>query len=76
MRNNLSGTGIAIVTPFLDGGGVDFIGLEKLLNHIIEGGVYYIVVLGTTGESVVLSADEKIAVTNFVKETVNVENHW
>ena len=71
MRHNLSGTGIAIVTPFLEGGGVDFIGLEKLLNHIIEGGVDYIVVLGTTGESVVLSTDEKIAVTNFVKETVN-----
>ena len=55
----------------MDGGGVDFIGLEKLINHIIEGGVDYIVVLGTTGESVVLSTDEKIAVTNFVKETVN-----
>lgn len=70
MLHNLSGTGIAIVTPFLDEGGVDFIGLEKLLNHIIEGDVDYIVVLGTTGESVALSTDEKIAVTNFVKETV------
>ena len=71
MRHNLHGTGIAIVTPFLEGGGVDFIGLEKILNHIIEGGVDYIVVLGTTGESVVLSADEKKAVTNFVNETVD-----
>ena len=71
MRHNLHGTGIAIVTPFLEKGGVDFIGLEKILNHIIEGGVDYIVVLGTTGESVVLSADEKKAVTNFVNETVD-----
>tara|TARA_B100000683_G_scaffold73624_1_gene72319 strand:- start:16202 stop:17077 length:876 start_codon:yes stop_codon:yes gene_type:complete len=71
MRHNLNGTGIAIVTPFLERGGVDFIGLEKILNHIIEGGVDYIVVLGTTGESVVLSADEKKAVTNFVNETVD-----
>ena len=71
MRHNLTGTGIAIVTPFLEEGGVDFIGLEKLLNHNIEGGVDYIVVLGTTGESAVLSADEKIAITNFVKETVD-----
>ena len=71
MRHNLHGTGIAIVTPFLERGGVDFIGLEKILNHIIEGGVDYIVVLGTTGESVVLSADEKKAVTNFVNETVD-----
>ena len=71
MSHNLHGTGIAIVTPFLEGGGVDFIGLEKILNHIIEGGVDYIVVLGTTGESVVLSADEKKAVANFVNETVD-----
>ena len=71
MHHNLSGTGIAIVTPFLESGRVDFIGLEKLLNHIIGGGVDYIVVLGTTGESVVLSADEKIAVANFVKEKVD-----
>lgn len=71
MHHKLSGTGIAIVTPFLDGGGVDFIGLEKLLNHIIEGGIDYIVVLGTTGESAVLSIDETIAVTNFVKEAVD-----
>ena len=48
MRHKLSGTGIAIVTPFLEGGEVDFIGLEKILNHIIEGSVDYIVVLGTT----------------------------
>ena len=71
MRHKFSGTGIAIVTPFLADGGVDFQGLEKLLNHIIEGGVDYVVVLGTTGESVVLSSDEKIAVTNFVKEVVD-----
>ena len=71
MLHKFSGTGIAIVTPFLDGGGVDFIGLENLLNHIIDGGVDYIVVLGTTGESVVLSAHEKMAVTNFVKEMVD-----
>jgi len=71
MHHNLRGTGIAIVTPFLESGKIDFIGLEKLLNHIIVGGVDYIVVLGTTGESVVLSADEKIAVANFVKEKVD-----
>lgn len=70
MHHKFSGTGVAIVTPFLEGGEVDFIGLERLLNHIIDGGVDYIVVLGTTGESVVLSAEEKVAVTNFVKETV------
>ena len=70
MRHNVNGTGIAIVTPFLEGGGVDFLGLEKILKHIIEGGIDYIVVLGTTGESVVLTADEKTAVTNFVTETV------
>ena len=52
MLHNLSGTGIAIVTPFLDEGRVDFIGLEKLLNHIIEGDVDYIVVSATFAYSI------------------------
>ena len=41
MRHNLTGTGIAIVTPFLDGGGVDFIGLEKLLNQFFRKYFYH-----------------------------------
>ncbi|HLO57710.1 MAG TPA: 4-hydroxy-tetrahydrodipicolinate synthase [Bacteroidales bacterium] len=60
------GTGVAIVTPFRKDGSVDFKSLGKLLDHIIKGGVNYVVALGSTGESVTLSKDEKKAVVNFV----------
>jgi 4-hydroxy-tetrahydrodipicolinate synthase len=49
--NKFYGTGIAIVTPFLADGQVDYDGLKKLINYLIDGGVEYIVSLGTTGES-------------------------
>ncbi len=56
---NLKGTGVAIVTPFKKSGQIDFDALKKLVNHLIAGKVEYIVALGTTGESVTLSKDEK-----------------
>lgn len=65
------GTGIAMVTPFLPDGQIDFNGLEKLTHHLINGGVEYLVVMGTTGESATLSKEEKLAVLN----TVIAENH-
>jgi 4-hydroxy-tetrahydrodipicolinate synthase len=70
-NNNLTGTGVAIVTPFRNDGSIDFKSLEKLLEHNVEGKADYIVVLGTTGESVTLSKDEKKAVVNFVIETLS-----
>ncbi len=60
------GTGVAIVTPFREDGSIDFKCLDKLVNHLIDGKVEYLVVLGTTGESVTLSKDEKNAVVNAV----------
>lgn len=48
-----------MVTPFHPNGDVDFGGLEAVINHIIGGGVDYIVVLGTTGETATLTKDEK-----------------
>jgi 4-hydroxy-tetrahydrodipicolinate synthase len=63
---NLRGTGVAIVTPFKSNGSVDFEGLKKLINHLIKGGVEYLVVMGTTGESVTLSKEEKQQVIDFV----------
>ncbi|MCW3101961.1 MAG: 4-hydroxy-tetrahydrodipicolinate synthase [Bacteroidetes bacterium] len=65
------GTGVAIVTPFTKDGNVDFKGLEKLVNYIIKGGVEYVVVMGTTGESVTLSKEEKQSVVQHVIETVD-----
>ncbi len=54
----LRGTGVALVTPFRNGR-VDFGGLEKVVNHVISGGVEFVVPLGTTGETPVLSDAEK-----------------
>jgi 4-hydroxy-tetrahydrodipicolinate synthase len=71
MNNKFQGTGVAIITPFRKDGSIDFISLGKLIEKIIKGKIEYIVVLGTTGESVTLSKDEKTAVVNFVIETVN-----
>jgi 4-hydroxy-tetrahydrodipicolinate synthase len=69
--NRLRGTGVALVTPFHKDGSIDFKAFKKLLERCIEGGVEYLVPLGTTGESATLSGDEKRAVTDFVVETVN-----
>ncbi len=70
-QKKFTGTGVAIITPFRKDRSIDFKSLEKLLEHIISNGVDYIVALGTTGESVTLSKDEKNAVVNYVIEVVN-----
>lgn len=57
--NRFYGTGVAMVTPFDADGQVDYQGLKNLINHLIDGGVEYLVSLGTTGESVTLSKEEK-----------------
>jgi len=65
------GTGIAIVTPFKNDSSIDFNALGRVINHVIAGGINYIVVLGTTGESVTLTKDEKRAIISYVLETVD-----
>ncbi len=67
--NELKGLGVAMVTPFKKNKEIDFIALEKLTNKLIEGGVDYLVVMGTTGESATLSSSEKQAVLEAVKKT-------
>ena len=62
----LKGTGVAIVTPFTKKGDIDEKALRKLVQHLIKGKVEYIVVLGTTGESVTLSKDEKKKVIDII----------
>lgn len=64
------GTGVAIVTPFNEDKSIDFDGLTKLVNHLIDGGIEYLVVLGTTGETATLSLSEQKEVLAHVK-TVN-----
>ncbi len=68
MINKFKGTGVAIITPFNKEGNVDYKSLEKLVEYLISGGVEYLVVQGTTGESVTLSKEEKIAILDFVVE--------
>ena len=63
---DLTGTGVAIVTPFKKDGSIDFNGLKKLVNHLINGKVEYLVVMGTTGESVTLNKEEKQKVIDCV----------
>jgi 4-hydroxy-tetrahydrodipicolinate synthase len=69
--NKFIGTGIAIVTPFLDNGDVDFDSLKELVNFQVTNGVNYLVVLGTTGEAATLNKEEKNAVIDCVIETNN-----
>ena len=69
MSLDLKGTGVAIVTPFKNDKSLDLPALGKLVEYIITGGVEYIVILGTTGESATLTSEEKRAVTDKVLET-------
>ncbi|WP_111671850.1 4-hydroxy-tetrahydrodipicolinate synthase [Algoriphagus litoralis] len=57
--NAFKGTGVALVTPFHDDLSIDFDSLRKLIDHVVSGGVDYLVVLGTTGESATLTSAEK-----------------
>lgn len=64
--SKFTGTGVALVTPFKRYNSVDRAALEKIVDHCIEGGVEYLVVLGTTAESATLTREEK----ETVKQTV------
>ena len=66
-----TGTGVAIITPFKKDKKIDFDALGQIVNHCIDGWVDYIVVLGTTGESVTLSRDEKKRVIRFVVDVAD-----
>lgn len=71
LRNQLKGTGVALVTPFTSNGDVDYPALEKLIKYTINGGVEYLVTLGTTGETPTLSKQEKKDIVQFTFATVN-----
>lgn len=77
MNNNkelietLKGTGVALITPFKEDLSIDTDALKKIVHYQIDNGIEYLVVLGTTGESVTLSATEKQEVINTVAEANN-----
>lgn len=68
--NKFHGTGVALVTPFNSDGKIDFKGLKNLIDHTINGGIEYLVSLGTTGETATLTASEKQAVWETTVEAV------
>lgn len=68
MTESFTGTGVALVTPFQSDGKVDFAALGRIVDHVIEGGVEFIVVLGTTGESATLNKEEKKQVIEGIKK--------
>jgi 4-hydroxy-tetrahydrodipicolinate synthase len=65
------GTGVAIITPFNDDLSIDFGALKSTIEHVIAGGVDYIVALGTTGETATLNHEEKEKVIEFCKKEIN-----
>lgn len=65
------GTGTALVTPFNNDDSIDFVSLKKLVDLQIEGGVNFLVVQGTTGESPTLTEDEKRQVLETVLDVNN-----
>jgi 4-hydroxy-tetrahydrodipicolinate synthase len=71
LRTKLPGTGVAIITPFKSGMEVDFDALGKLIDFIMEGGINYIVTLGTTGETPTLDTQEQFDIINYTLEKVH-----
>jgi 4-hydroxy-tetrahydrodipicolinate synthase len=68
MTHPFTGAGVALITPFNDDKSVDYSALERLVEDQILGGIDYLVVLGTTGETPALSDDEKMKIVRFVIE--------
>ncbi|MGN6539836.1 MAG: 4-hydroxy-tetrahydrodipicolinate synthase [Ginsengibacter sp.] len=69
--NKLTGTGVAIITPFKKNHDVDFDALEKMIDFVIDGGVEYIVTLGTTGETPTLTKKEQRDIVDFTAKKIN-----
>jgi len=67
-KNTYRGIGVALITPFNERKEIDYPSLEKLINHVIDGGVNYLVALGTTAETPTLEAEEKKQLLSFIAE--------
>ncbi|MBS3776053.1 MAG: 4-hydroxy-tetrahydrodipicolinate synthase [Bacteroidales bacterium] len=63
-----AGTGVAVATPFKKDHSIDHDALKNHIHFLRENGIDFLVILGTTGESVTLKDDEKKAVVDTVKE--------
>lgn len=63
--------GVALITPFTSSKEIDYLALERVINHVICNDADFLVVLGTTGETPTLSPEEKLSVTKFVRDKVD-----
>lgn len=70
MNSNFFGTGVALVTPFDINGNVDYVVFARLLSNVVDGGVDYVLVMGTTGETPCLSAEERRKVIDFARREI------
>jgi 4-hydroxy-tetrahydrodipicolinate synthase len=68
---SLIGTGVALVTPFKEDFSIDTEALRRIVNFSIDGGIEYLVVLGTTAENATLSQEEKELV---IKTVIDANN--
>ena len=69
--NAFKGTGVAMVTPFSEDFSIDIPALRRITDHLINGGINYLVILGTTGEAATLSAEEKHLVIQTILDQNN-----
>ena len=67
-KSAFTGTGVALVTPFKKDDSIDFRALTNVVEHVIKNGVEYLVALGTTGETPVLSNEEQLKIIHHVKK--------
>ena len=65
-NHRLSGVGAAMVTPFTREGRIDYQALERMVDYVIDGGVDYIVALGTTAETPTLYIQERAVVARYI----------
>lgn len=71
ITDKFTGVGVALITPFDSKGSVDFAALAAIIERVIEGGVDYLLALGTTSESPTLTAAERVAVARFIRQRVD-----
>ncbi|MEZ5103067.1 MAG: 4-hydroxy-tetrahydrodipicolinate synthase [Draconibacterium sp.] len=64
MSQLFTGAGVALVTPFTKNGDVDFDGLDQIIENQVQGGMDYLVALGTTAETPTLTHEEKLEIVN------------
>ena len=68
VTDKFTGVGVALITPFDNKGSVDFAALAAIIDRVIDGGVDYLLALGTTSETPTLTAAERVAVSRFIRE--------